>query len=113
MFVVDNGPAEQPCSPLVQMCLSRLLNLLKLDKICQTSFAEYHSKRNFVERAHAVENLVSSPDHTWSGDETKENRVLSRYGPFSSTMVHQIKPPGSKEHVENMECVASEVVKCI
>jgi len=32
-FVVDNGPAEQPSSPLVQMCLVMLLNLLKLHKI--------------------------------------------------------------------------------
>ena len=29
-FVVDNGPAEQPSSPLVQMCLVRLLKFLKL-----------------------------------------------------------------------------------
>ena len=43
---------------LVQMCLARLLKFLKLDKACQTSFAEYHSKRNFVERAHAEENRV-------------------------------------------------------
>ena len=50
IFVVDNGPAEQPSSPLVQMCLARLLNFLNLDKICQTSFAEYHSKNNYVKR---------------------------------------------------------------
>ena len=60
IFVVDNGPAEQPSSCLVQMCLVRLLNFLKLDKITQVSFAEYHSKRNFVERAHAEENRVLS-----------------------------------------------------
>lgn len=70
-FVVDNGPAEQPSSPLVQMCLVRLLNFLKLHKIKQVSFAEYHSKRNFVERVHA-----------------EENTVLSKHGPFSSKVVY-------------------------
>ena len=49
VFVVDNGPQERPSSPLVQMCMARLMNFLKLDKITQISFAEYHSKRNFVE----------------------------------------------------------------
>ena len=48
-FVVDNSPAEQPSSSLVQMCLVRLLRFLKLDKITQVSFTEHHSKRNFVE----------------------------------------------------------------
>ena len=43
VFVVDNGPAEQPCSPLVQMTLVRFLKLLNLDKVTQVSFAEYHS----------------------------------------------------------------------
>lgn len=51
IFVVDDGPAEQPSSNLVQMCLARLLNFLKLEKITQVSFAEYHSERNYVERA--------------------------------------------------------------
>ena len=45
-FIVDNGPAEQPSSPLVQMSLIRLLKVLNLKKIVQVSFAEYHSKRN-------------------------------------------------------------------
>ena len=31
IFVVDNGPAEQPISPLVRMCLARLLHFLNLD----------------------------------------------------------------------------------
>ena len=31
------------------MCLVRLLNFLKLNKVTQISFAEYHSKRNLVE----------------------------------------------------------------
>ena len=56
ILVVDNWPAEQPSSPMVQMCLARLLKFLNLDKICQTLFAEYHSKRNFVEHTHAKEN---------------------------------------------------------
>lgn len=56
IFVIDNGPSEAPSSPLVHMWLSRLLEYLKLDRISQISFAEYHSRRNFVERVHAAEN---------------------------------------------------------
>ena len=67
-----------------------------LDKICQTSFAEYHSKRNFVERAHA-----------------EENRMLSKHGQFKSKPIHKRDTPGSQEHMENMEYVASEVIQCI
>ena len=67
IFIVDNGPAEQPSSPLVQMFLIQLLRLLNLDKVTQVSFAEYHSKRNFVERVHAI-----------------EDEVLSRHGPFTA-----------------------------
>lgn len=37
---------EDPDSPLTQMCM---LHLLSLSQISQRSFAEYHSKRNFVE----------------------------------------------------------------
>ena len=71
-------------------------NFLKLDKITQVSFAEYHSKRNFVERAHA-----------------EENRVLSKHGPFDSKSVHKHAITGTKEHKENMEEVAREMEKCI
>ena len=56
VFLVDNGHGEDPDSPLTQMCLARILSLLNLSKISQRSFAEYHSKRNFVERVHASEN---------------------------------------------------------
>ena len=95
-FVVDNGPQEKPSSPLVQMCMARLLRFLKLDKITQLSFAEYHSKRNFVERVHA-----------------EENRVLSKHGPFSSHEVHQSQAAGSNEHRENMEHMADSVSRCL
>lgn len=74
VFVVDNGPAEQPSSHIVQMSIVRLLNFLKLDKVTQVSFAEYHSKRNLVERVHA-----------------KENRVLSKHGPYHSKPIHKKK----------------------
>ena len=77
MFVLDNGPAEQPSSHLVQMCLVRPLNFFKLNKVTQVSFAEYHSKRNFVERVHA-----------------EENRVLSKHGPFCSTPCHKLSLAG-------------------
>lgn len=62
-LVVDNGPAEEPSSHIVQMCIVRLLNFLKLDKVSQISFAEYHSKRNFVERVHRGEPYAFK---TWS-----------------------------------------------
>ena len=95
-FVVDNGPAEQPSCPLVQICLVRLLRFLQLDRIVQVSFAEYHSKRNYVERVHA-----------------EENRVLSKHGPFSSTYVHKNATVGSLQHRENMEEMATKVQGCI
>lgn len=96
LFIVDNGPQEKPSSPLVQMCMARLMGLLKLHKISQLSFAEYHSKRNFVERVHS-----------------EENRVLSKHGPFNSHAIHQIAEIGSSTHKENMEHMAGEVCKCI
>ena len=48
-FVVDNGPSEAPANLQVQMLLVRLMKFLNLDKATQRSFAEYLSKRNFVE----------------------------------------------------------------
>ena len=95
-FIVDNGPAEQPSSPMVQMCLARFLKFLNLEKVTQVSFAEYHSKRNFVERVHA-----------------EENRVLSKHGPFSSTYVHSNTTVGSKEHKDNLEAMATRIQGCI
>lgn len=95
-FIVDNGHGEDPDSPLTQMCLSRLLHLLSLRKISQRSFAEYHSKRNFVERVHAAENLA-----------------LSRHGAFNSQKIHCNPAIGSKEHLENMEQMASDVRDCL
>ncbi len=95
IFVVDNGPSECPSSPLVQMWLSRLLNFLKLDSVSQISFAEYHSKRNFVERVHAA-----------------ENEALSKTV-FRSNSVHEKTDAGSKEHKENMEKMACDVKECI
>ena len=96
VFVVDNGPQEKPSSPLVQMCMARILKFLKLNKITQVSFAEYNSKRNFVERVHA-----------------EENRVLSKHGPFSSHKVHIKAETGSIQHRENMEHMSEEVAECL
>lgn len=96
VFVVDKGPQEKPSNPIVQMCLARLLSFLKLDKISQISFAEYHSKHNFVEWVHA-----------------EENRVLSTHGPFTSKGIHKNPVVGSVEHKENMEHMAEEVKKCL
>ena len=67
-----------------------------MDKITQVSFAEYHSKCNFVERVHA-----------------EENRVLSAHGPFQRKSVHPQAAVGSNEHRENVEAMAEEVKKCI
>lgn len=96
VFIVDNGPQEKPSNPLVQMCMARLLVLLKLDKISQMSFAEYHSKRNFVERVHAQENMA-----------------LSKHGPFTSQPLHKSPVTGCKEHKENMEHMVKEVTTCL
>ncbi len=96
VFVVDNGPAEQPACPLVQICLMRLLKLLGLTKVTQVSFAEYHSKRNFVERVHAEENMA-----------------LYKHGPFKSNMVHRNAAIGSQEHQENVEYMCEQVKKSL
>ncbi|CAB3988976.1 Hypothetical predicted protein [Paramuricea clavata] len=95
-FIVNNGHGEDPNSVLTQMCLVCLLNLLQLNKINQRSFAEYHSKRNFVERVHAAENVA-----------------LSRHGAFCSSKVHQNVEKHSPEHLENMESMAENVKQCL
>ena len=69
-FIVDNGPSEAPSNFLVLMLLVRPLNSLDLDKVTEKSFAEYLSKRNFIERVHTV-----------------ENKVLLDHSPFSSHCV--------------------------
>ena len=96
MFTVDNGHGEDLDSPLTQMCMVRLLRFLKIANITQRSFAEYHSKRNFVERVHAA-----------------ENEALSRHGAFTSKKKHAYAEPYSKEHRENMEAMAEEVQQCL
>lgn len=87
VFVVDNG-VDMPRSPLVQMLLVRLLKYLGLKKICQVSFAKYHSKRNPVERVHAP-----------------EEKALSKHGPFESPK----HDPHTPEHKKEMETMAEEV----
>ncbi len=96
LFVVDNGPGEQPSSPMVQMLLVRLKHLLGLSSVGQVSFAEYNSKRNFVERVHA-----------------EENKVLSRHGPFASNCDNGKVTLGSQEHKANMETMANDVIQCL
>ena len=95
-FIVDNGPGEAPSSPLVRMLLARLLKYIDLDVAAQLSFAEYHSKMNFVERVHAT-----------------ENDCLSRHGPFDSKSIHSTFEVGDVRHFENMEAMANEVINCI
>ena len=51
------------------MCMVRLLKCLKLEKIIQVSFGEYHSKHKYVERVHAdsgVATLVHAGAHALS-----------------------------------------------
>lgn len=92
-FVVDNGPSEAPANLQVQMLLVRLLKFLKLDKATQRSFAEYLSKRNFVDRVHAV-----------------ENSALSKHGVFDAHKVHKHAELGSPRHKENMEAMSKDVI---
>ena len=90
VFLVDNGHGEDPDSPLTQMCLARILSLLHLSKISQRSFAEYHSKQNFVERVHESENLA-----------------------FNSKQIHPKAEAGNAQHLENMEKMADDVKDCL
>ncbi len=95
IIVVDNGASEAPSNSLVKMWLVRMARVLGLKSITQKSFAEYHSKRNPVERVHAVENRVLS------------NEV------FTSKGVHKDYLKGDQQHLENMEHMAGEVKKCL
>lgn len=79
--IVDNG-IEKPRSPLVKMLLVRLRWLLGLKVVIHLSFAEYHSKRNPVERVHTVH--------------TKE---LEKHGPFQIPNLNV----DSVEHKKKME----------
>ena len=96
IFVVDNGPSVAPSNTLVQMLLVRLRQLLNIDKVVQKSFAEYNSKRNFVERVHAV-----------------ENEALSKHGPFDAHQIHQTGKTGSLEHRQNITAMAEEIQTCL
>ena len=98
IFIIDNGPAEQPSSTLVQMLLIRLLRTLYRDKIWQFSFAEYHSKRNFVERVHSV-----------------EDEELSCHEPFTAHKIFNENyiQPGSSKHVTNINEMAKDVANCL
>ena len=87
VFVVDNG-VDMPRSPLVGMLLVRLQRYLGIKKLTQVSFAEYHSKRNPVERAHA-----------------SEERELAKHGPFARVT----KEPNTPEHKQAMEGMAEQV----
>ena len=87
VFVVDND-VNMPRSPLVGMLLVRLQRYLGIKKVTQVSFAEYHSKRNPVERMHA-----------------SEERELAKHGPF----VRVTEEPNMPEHKQAMEGMAEQV----
>ena len=95
VFVVDNGPAEAPSSPMVAIWLVRLARILQLKSVTQKSFAEYHSKRNPVERVHAVHNSALS------------NEVFPSHG------LHKNHEIGDTRHYENMEFIAEKVMNCL
>lgn len=77
-----------PRSSLVQMLLVHLRRYLRLEKITQVSFAEYHSKRNPVEHVHTV-----------------EEKELAKHGPFTRVT----SAPNTVEHKQAMERMAEEV----
>lgn len=82
---------------MVQMCLTRLCHFLNLDRVTQVSFAEYNSKRNFVERVHP-----------------QVNKALSAHGAFSGHAIHSdVRGPGKQEHIENIEKMAEDVIDCL
>ena len=87
VFVVDNS-VDMPRSPLVQMLLVCLRRYLGIKKVTQVSFAEYHSKRNPVERVHA-----------------SEERELAKHGPFTRVT----EEPNTAEHKQAMEEMAEQV----
>ncbi len=60
---------------MVRMCLVRLLNYLRLNKITHVSFAEYHSKQNFVEHVHAEE-IKHGPFNSRSVQPQARNQAL-------------------------------------
>jgi len=73
------------------MWLVRLARVLGLKYVSQKSFAEYHSKRNPVERVHAVHNTALS------------NEVFCSHG------VHDDYTIGDEKHKANMEHIAEMV----
>jgi len=87
VFVVDNG-VEMPRSPAVQMLMVRLQKYLGVEKVVITSFAEYYSEHNPVERVHAV-----------------EEKQLQKHGPFN-VRDYEID---TAEHRAAMEDFAREV----
>lgn len=91
VFIADNGPGEAPSSSLVAMWLVRLARILQLKSVSQKSFAEYHSKRNFVERVHAVHNASLS------------------YRVFKSNKIHETYSTGDENHKAKMEAMTSDV----
>lgn len=66
-FIVDNGHGEDPDSALTQMCMVRILNLLKLININQRSFAEYH--------VNEIMSNVSTPPRIVPYRDTEHSRV--------------------------------------
>ena len=92
-LLVEIGHEEDLDSPLTQMCLIRIMMFRGFRKVSQRAFAEYHSKRNFVERVQAA-----------------ENDVLSRHGKFDSHQIYKNVKLDSPVHKENMEAMAKDVV---
>ena len=95
-FVVDYRRSEAPSNALVKLLLVRLRKILNIDKVAQISFAEYLSKRNYVECIHAV-----------------ECNLLSAHGPFNSEQVYAVCEGGSEGHKANTEKMAEDIVTCL
>ena len=82
--VVDNG-IDMPRSPMVMMLLTRLRRFLKLESVVRVSYAEYHSKRNPVERVHAI--------HTVQ---------LEKHGPFHFNSNLNTDPKNPKKELQKL-----------
>ena len=72
-----------------------MARLFEFKTVTQKSFAENHSKRNLVERVHAVHN------HALSNEQ------------FSSKEVHSEYEIGDTRHKQNMEHTAEKVRQCL
>lgn len=94
VFVVDND-VEMPRSPAVQMLMLRLQKYLGVEKVVITSFAEYHSKRNPVERVHEID----TAEHRAAMEEfAREVGGVLTQGCFGGKHIEVVRGIGEEEN---------------